>query len=329
MLIVIGLDSLDYKRAADYSMPTLESFAERGQLETPSGLGSDELITGLLWPSILMGDHPRTLFPDHLSSAAGSDESLSQWNNPLLDSGLVSAFEEFLVTNLSREQKDRLKSLLSKGGVEQEKKAVSVMEQHGSLLDSARNPKLISVPGINADDSNTELKTMVADRVNEPGKQPKESAEAFENAAMRGDADRLSRTLNAISARNHDLIFSHFYSLDLIQHIWVGSERKISRWYYLYDQIVSQVLHEADEDDTVVVISDHGMQSNGLHSKRAYYAATDPIWGESEFRMTELRSVLESVLSSQELDSNPEAVDRLEIDDQTKDHLEELGYFDS
>lgn len=329
MLIVIGLDSLDYSRAAEYSMPTLEEFDERGQLNTPPGLEPNELITGLLWPSILMGNHPRTLFPGHFSTETQSDESLTGWSNPLLNNRLVSNLEAFLVTRLSRQQKDRLKSLLSKGGVEQEKKAVSVMEQHGSLLDTASNPRLISVPGINGDDSNTELKTMVADRVNGPGKQPKENAEAFESAAMRGDADRLARTLNAISSRNHDLIFSHFYSLDLIQHIWVNSERKMSRWHYFYDRIVSQVLHEADDDDTVVVISDHGMQSNGLHSKRAFYAATDSIWGESTFQMTELRSVLESVLASQELQSEPDDPDRLEIDDQTKDHLEELGYFDS
>lgn len=328
MLVVLGLDSLDAHWVDHHATPTIDSFTERGEMKTPEGLGPDELITGYLWPSMLMGEHPVDAFPGQYQDSNSETTSLTRWNNPVLDSGPVRRLERIVVERLSRRLKDQIKGLLSKANVEQEKQAATVLEERGSLLDAASNPKLISIPGINADDSNTELKSMVSDRVGNTGKTTKKDAQTFERAAARGDIDRLIRTLWAVRSREHDLVFTHFYSLDLIQHIWVNSETKMDRWYYLYDRFVSQVLRETSDDDTVVLVSDHGMQSDGIHSKRAFYAASKEVWGEPPYKMVDLREVLQSELESHRIDGGS-AGPEMEVSADTKDHLENLGYFES
>lgn len=325
MLIVLGLDSLDANRVQEHPMPTLADFPEQGRLATPENLAPDELFTGYLWASMLAGDHPRTLFPEHFGSDS-EDAALNTWNVPVASQGLVKRVEGLLVNNLSRKSKDRLKAALSRVNIEQEKEAKQVLESAGSILDTAESPRLISVPGINGDDSNTELKRLVEGSTGR--KRTSVDAETFEREAAKADIDRLVRTINAVSSRKHDFLLAHFFSLDLIQHIWVTSDHKMRRWHLFYDNIIRQVVYEAAPSDTVVIVSDHGMQTSGIHSTRGFYAANKAIWGSEPYRAMDLRDVLEQELTnSHHAPEEGGSEEVFEVNEQTEEHLKNLGYF--
>ncbi len=325
MLIVLGLDSLDSKRVREHPMPALAEFPEQGRLATPENLAPDELFTGYLWASMLAGDHPRTLFPEHFGSG-GQDATLNTWNVPIVNQRLVKRVEHILVNWLSRETKDRIKAVLNRVNIEQEKKAKQVLESSGSVLDAAQSPRLISVPGINGDDSNTELKRMVEEGTRR--KQTSVDAEIFEREAAKADIDRLIRTVNAVNSRKHDFLLAHFFSLDLIQHIWVTSDRRMRRWHLFYDNIIRQVVHETAPSDTVVIVSDHGMQTSGIHSTRGFYAANKRIWESETYRAVDLREILERELTNgRHAPEGGASEETLNVSEQTEEHLKNLGYF--
>lgn len=326
MLVVLGLDSLDYQRLQRYETPHLDALTEMEQLRTPEGLGPDELITQVLWPSMLIGGHPRDLFPSYYQSSA--DET-KEWGNPLLDSGFVRRLESVLASQLSRKQKERIKQLLSDTGMEKSHIGRQKLEAEGSLLDVAENPNLISVPGINEDSTNRELKEMVGRTADtEADYSTAVDGESFERAALKADSDRLIRTLNAIESRHHDLVFSHLFSFDLIQHVWVSSEAKMARWHGIYDDFVGRVMAGLESGDVLVVVSDHGMSSDGRHSTQAVYGASKSLWPSKPCRSIHLRDVLETELHRDEHQPRSgDEVDELEVSESTKEHLEELGYF--
>lgn len=320
MLIVLGLDSLDFNRIQDYRTPALDGLAELRYLNTPDRLGPGELKTQLLWPSLLCGVHPLTRFSSYYGDEA---KEVSTWNNPLLNNP-IAAFSENLFSNrLSREHKEYLKRLLQFTGTERESETEEAVRSESSLYTAAESPNLISIPGVNEDPVNRDLKQMLVPGDNyELDVTPTE----FERAGWRADSDRLIRTLTAIDSREPDFLMTHFYALDLVQHLWPQDDRKLARWYGLYDDILSRVLASVDSTDIVVVVSDHGMQRDGRHSTRAVFGCSESIWSKSKCNFQEFKPVLEELLSRHK--AGEETVNEsVEIEPETASHLEDLGYF--
>jgi hypothetical protein len=195
-----------------------------------------------------------------------------------------------------------------------------------SVLDEAETPRLISVPGINFDVINKSLKGKLNSKHDLADKT---TAERFERHAIKADSSRLIQTLYAIESRECDLLVSHFFCLDLMQHLWSNSEHKMQRWYGLYDHFLSQVLEHTTEDDTVVIISDHGMQETGIHSTDAFFGSTKPIWGEGPYRVEDLAGLLRKELTeNNHSDREQSKTETSGVSEEVTEHLRELGYFE-
>jgi len=305
--------------------------AESGVMRTFEPLEPSELMTTVLWSSMLAGEHPKDLYPEYYESDSPFNVWIKgEWDMPVLNTWPANRVEEFTVRRLTslfdRERQERIRERVREE-IGKKSYVEKGLESTTSLLDAANSPKLISFPGVNFDISNMQLKTMID---NSTGKNfdVVDSAMTFELQAMRADVDRLIRTLYSIRRRENDIVAAHFFSLDLIQHVWAKSDRKMQRWYGFYDFVARQVLESCAEEDTVVIASDHGMERNGIHSKRAFYAASKNLWDADRYRSGELASVLIDELSGEKHSPNEKAdVEDLELATETEDHLKDLGYF--
>lgn len=327
MLVVLGLDSLDADRVKSCPTPHIDAVKESGEggrLNPGEGLSSDELITQVLWPSLLAGRHPKDLFPSYYE---GFDSETKYWDNIVLDSRPIRWLESRLAQTLPRTKIEWIKEIMASAGASKSHIGADRLNDHGSILNTADSPYLISVPGINEDAENADLKSMIAPEDHDNDSyQPTVDMTKFERAGLRADADRLIRTLNAIESRGHDFLMTHFFSLDLVQHVWANVTTKIERWYGLYDDFVGRVQHALSPEDTLVLVSDHGMRTTGVHSRQAFYACSKPIWGNDEWLLPDFRSVLEQELREHSVGMDQSKVDQT-VDRETREHLEKLGYF--
>jgi hypothetical protein len=331
MLVLLGFDSFDGQRVKTVKTPTIDALAEQGTMRTFEGLDSSELMTTVLWSSMLTGESPKDLYTEYYESEGPFSVWLEgEWDIPALNSSPVQRLETFTVRRLSsllsRERQERLRAAV-RDRLGKQSYVERRLANTPSVLDAAESPQFISYPGINFDVANKSLKNMVNTSTG-TNYGVADTAIGFENAGMHADIDRLVRLLYAIDARKKDFVAAHFFSLDLIQHVYAPSKSKMQRWYGFYDHILQQVWSALGDDDTLVVVSDHGMEQNGIHSKRAFYGASKSLWDTEDYRMENLATVLQRELERKvQRPQGNSNIDALEIREETKEHLQDLGYF--
>ncbi|WP_336135338.1 alkaline phosphatase family protein [Natronomonas amylolytica] len=329
MLVVLGLDSWDYKRYQQYSTPTVSGLEEKHELRPFDGLAAGELVTQVLWPAMLYGKSPKNIWPEFYEGKSGYNSSDSD-QGVTTNATYISYIKEILPASAlpaASTIAKRLGIIENSNEFDKHSAGKVLIENQSSLVTAAESPSLVSIPGINEDMRNYDLNEMVK---KENADNPSEyslgvSAELYEKRAFELDSGHLAQTLQKIND-GHDLVWAHFAGLDFIQHMFGESEEIISRWYRFYDNIVRQVQSELDSNDTLVVLSDHGMNRSGLHSHRAFFGSTKNLWDDEKPKMERLREILEAELEDHGPKTPSESVS-MEIGDQTKDHLKELGYF--
>jgi len=333
MLVVTGLDSVDSETIEKYPTPNIDKICEQGEggrMHTPTGLDRDELITQVLWPSMLAGSNPKDIFPSYFEEVG---QSTKYWNTALLNNPVARRIENRVSSFASVDTKQELKRIARNFGVEKEDLGENKLSEIDSLLDVADSPHTISFPGINEDAANRELKDLLSPKSKRsdsdlPGYEISIDITEFERKAIRADSDRLIRLLNTVRSRTYDFVICHFFSIDLIQHIWAGTPSKMERWYGIYDDFVGRIKKELSDEDTLILVSDHGMETEGIHSKRAFYASNRQIWEESPRKMENLRGVLESELQRHSPINDDKSDETMQIASDTREHLSELGYFE-
>ena len=336
MLVVLGLDSWDHARYQQFDTPTVDSLIDTRLLEPFDGLAPGELITQVLWPAMLYGENPKTIWPEFYDRQSGYDDAGSDEEpDPLRERSTKEQIREIGRRTVLRAIKPtasnvagRLGIIETNGEFDRDSAGKELIERRESLVSAADNPRLVSVPGINEDVGNHELRRMV-DR--EGAKNVSEyslnvTAETYEQRVFELDAAHEVQTLQAVH-QGYDLVWAHFAGLDSIQHRFSDSTMMMGRWYRFYDNIVSQVISELGAEDTLVVVSDHGMDESGLHSRRAFFGATKQLWPGTRARMEDLRGVLETELKNHTPTTSTEAID-MSVGNETKEHLKELGYID-
>ncbi|WP_247730643.1 alkaline phosphatase family protein [Halovivax limisalsi] len=332
MLVVLGLDSWDARRYQQYPTPTIESLEEQKELAPFENLAAGELITQVLWPAMLIGENPKTLWPEYFEQVPGYKSTIDSGDDR------TSGVETLAARLLPDSVKPVVGRIAMKLGLYERHKinfdkhsaGARMLHERPSLWSAATDPVLISLPGINEDQRNYELNAMMdrpADGTNVSDNVLNVTASEFQQRAFELDAAKLSQTLHA-TTRGHDLVFSHFAGLDFMQHMFADSDIVMRQWYRHYDAITEQVLAELDPDeDTLVVVSDHGMEDSGLHSHRAFVGSTKPLWGERGVEMENFRDVLEDELQNHKTTDASKTVN-MDMSQETRDHLKELGYID-
>jgi hypothetical protein len=137
---------------------------------------------------------------------------------------------------------------------------------------------------------------------------------------------RTARIRRGLRGGQFELVFGYTSGLDLVGHVSYDRPSLQERAYEELDDFVGELHGDLDEEDELVLVSDHGLQ-DGLHTENAMIAATDPAIVEAVSSVLDVRSALETELDDTDhtpakRDDTTERGDSTEV----RDQLEDLGY---
>lgn len=304
-LVVLGLDALDAALVEDFDIDTYR-LSTYGEMESVAYMFDDRPHTGEVWPTVATGLHPR----DHGITGAGE----SNWSNPVVN------FGSRLIEPLDLQMSTRNKL----GDIVEETTGASWE------LSTVSDPTFFDEPG----------------RVvhNWPGVYRNEELhrvwEIIENGVRSGENNMprevYERKVKGIAAEqfgwiremlNHNLslVASHIHVLDAFGHAFSDDRENLYRSYKWCQDRVEEILDSMDEEDEMLILSDHGMETtwtdgineHGTHSWRAFSAST------TESRPKDVHDVKSWVEANVEDVSAEESELNL-----PEDQLRRLGYID-
>jgi hypothetical protein len=213
----------------------------------------------------------------------------------------------------------------------------SYYERNGlSTLFDGYNAKTIGIPNYltesDADDREYELRRQLGDLFrrdsDQPGGHSSADPEAFYEQAMEMVMIRLARIRRAYRGGRFGLVFGYTSGVDLIGHVAYNDPHLQDQAYRETDDFVDNLRSDLDPDDTLVIVSDHGLQ-DGIHTKQAMIASTEPRIVDSVESVVDIREALEQEMADGDHETSPaeRSGESLFADkEQVQEHLEDLGY---
>lgn len=322
-LVVMGIDALDAELVSESVHPnlSLNAYSRISTIESANG----ELSTHELWPTLITGLPPA----EHgltLDSGVG-------WESPLLRFG--GSLADLFVPD---ELQSKLGAwILNNTETDVFRTPASYYADHGleTVFDGC-DAETIGIPNyvtdLDATDREHELRRHLGDLFerdsSQPGGHSSTDPDAFYEQAMEMVMVRLARTRRAYRSNRFELVFGYTSGVDLIGHIAYNDPRLQDRAYDETNEFVGDLLSDLGADDTLVIVSDHGLQ-DGIHTDQAMIASTEPRIVEAVESVVDLRAALEAELADDDHEPTPSEPHReSSIDDesQVQEHLEDLGY---
>ena len=326
-VVVLGIDALDPDFLDDEEYPNL-CLNENRRIGTVLSSETGRPSTHELWPSIITGLPPE----EHGLQLEGGLE----WENPVLNWGSrVSNF--VLPKQVQTKIGDWLLSNTDEGTF---RAPASYYEKNGlSTVFDDVDAKPIGVPNYVTDpddeDREHELRKNMGDlfqldiedktehrhTTSDPGE--------FYELCMEMSMVRIARTRRALRSRKYELVFGYTSGLDLIGHVSYAEPGLQRRAYEELNEFVGELRDDIEDDDELLLVSDHGLQE-GEHTEEAAVAATDERLIEDIDTVLDVRDAVEVELRSN--DHKPEGkTSRQRIGEgekgrEVKEHLEDLGY---
>lgn len=323
----MGIDALDPDFLKEEYYPNL-CLNENKQIETILSSETERPSTHELWPSIITGLPPE----EHGLEL----ESGLEWENALFNLGskISNAF-------LPKKAQTKMGNWLLNNTDEGTFRApASYYEKNGlsTVFDDAEAMP-IGIPNyvIDPDDEDreNELRKNMGDlfqldmedetehrhMTSDPGE--------FYELSMEMSMVRIARTRRALRSRKYELVFGYTSGLDLIGHVSYAEPGLQRRAYEELDDFVGELRGDLDEEDELLLVSDHGLQE-GEHTEEAAVAATDETMVDNIDSVLDVRRAIEMEL--QENDHEPEVREsRQRIGEgkkgrEVQEHLEDLGY---
>lgn len=322
-LVVAGLDALDAELLSegDYPNLTLEAHAKISTLRSSTG----ELSTHELWPTIITGVKPE----EHgLTLEAGLS-----WDSPILRFGGTMA--KYTLPNSVRSKIGAW--ILNNAEVDVFRTPTSYYERHGvSTLFDQVNSKTIGIPNYVTDtdsgDREHELRRGLSELFernrDQPGGHTSADPRTFYEQCMEMVMIRIARIRRAYRSQRHELVFGYTSGVDLIGHVAYNDPELQKRAYEELDEFVHELRADLGDDDTLVVVSDHGLR-DGMHTEAAVIASTEPRIVDAVDSVLDVREALEQELEGNRhapKDQDPMAVPSTDDESEVREHLEDLGY---
>jgi len=247
---IIGLDALDHDIVESLDLKNLKQI-EYGKVDLLLKK-NEEAITPILWCNFITGETPDV----------HGIKSFLKWENPLIEK-IVSSIPYSVIGGMRRNQ---LASVLRKLGFK--KRGISSMRQDikcNTLFDYVNDSIAISIPSFNEDEVNEVLRRML---VEAPAFRVKSLAwKAFQN--------RKQRLFNALN-KEWSLLMTHFYILDVIQHLYFYDTKYIQSVYKKIDSMIKEIKEKVSNDLLFLIISDHG-QKRGIHTNYGFYSCNQKL----------------------------------------------------
>jgi len=249
-VLILAYDGLDHDLVEGLSLRNILQ-REHGRVEVPIVGGIDDPSTPIVWTSFITGEPPEV---------HGVDMP-QMWDNRLdgirsyvrRHRGIHGILRRFKVGYRVREAIDVKPSFPSR-------KDIKV----GTLFEVVKPSVALGVPVYN---KNLEEIYPIGDVLQ--ARQDPDYLPVFEERVRRIFAEEVERLFDAIEGEWR-LLMIHFHITDLFGHAFWGTE-KLATLYEEMDLLTKKVKDRLEEDDLVLIISDHGMNRLG-HTKKGFYS---------------------------------------------------------
>jgi hypothetical protein len=322
-LVVVGIDALDAELVSESAHPnlTLEAYSRISTIESASG----ELSTHELWPTIITGVRP-DVHGLTLESGVGWESPILRFGGTIADVVLPDRIQSKLgAWILNNTETDVFRTPASYYG-----------ENGLRTLFDGYDTETIGIPNYVTDpdmsDREHELRRQLGDLferdLDQPGGHSSADPEAFYEQAMEMVMVRLARTRRAYRGGRFGLVFGYTSGVDLIGHAAYNDPHLQNRAYDESDDFIDDLRSDLAPDDTLVIVSDHGLQQ-GIHTRQAMIASTEPRIVDAVDSVLDVRDALEAEMGDGE--HEPTASERsressVDGETQVQEHLKDLGY---
>jgi hypothetical protein len=299
-LVVLALDAVDVRHAEDFGCENL-LLDEHVEMRSVAHR-LDHPHTGEAWPSIATGLHPT----EHGMTGHG------EWDSPIL-----TALSRIAHTvGISGEIRDRIGDAI-KENTDQGWQLRIVDEP--TFLDGEHRA-VHNWPGVYRNESLHYIWGLFGGAHEEEMGQSTLVREAWTEAAS-----KFGWTSEALD-HDPELAATHVHVIDVLGHLYATGDREAYREAYRkIDRWVGELRAELDEDDGLLILSDHGMEASwidgdddpGSHSWRAIASTT---LSDPPEHALDVRKWVEERIEAVEGDA--------EAADLPEDQLRKLGYID-
>ncbi len=335
--IVLGWDALDYDLVETFGLT--EAFGPHySRLETFDNPRLGKPHTYEVWPSIITGTTPKE-HGIHIESKNGVD-----WKHPAI--AAISRTAQGIVPRRIRTKFGRR---LQNRGVKLDFKSADYYEARGiSTVFDGRTARPVAIPNYRVPgddelgivfDRGAHLKQFLNVKDTGNGNTqsvPTASLSRLEERLAAEAAGKLGVVHSAIQ-REYDLIFVWLGFLDTIGHVAPVAAETDPNWqeraYRMAAKWTTEIKNIIQETDRLMCVSDHGLQ-NGEHTHAAFIGATERQFPRRADSVCDLRSVIETVTSSNGKTGEPELRDEFRGEDSipsrtaedVRNQLDDLGY---
>lgn len=320
-VVVFGIDALDPELVDPNERPnlSLSSFKSIDTINSEVG----EPSTHELWPTIITGLTPE----EHgLKLSEGV-----AWENPILRMGSDVAdyvFPDVLQTRLGAWLLNVTKADAFRTP------ATYYSDNNLKTVFDGRKASTIGIPNyvVNPDkeDREHQLRRSMGELFErEPGARGGHTSAdpvEFYEQCMEMVMIRTARIRRALRSQRYELVFGYTSGLDLIGHVAHGSPQLQLKGYTEVDEFVGELLSDLGPNDTLVLVSDHGLQE-GLHTDEAMIASTNENILEEVESVLDVRAAIECELAdTRHLPKKEEFDTKSDESGNVREQLEDLGY---
>lgn len=321
-VVVLGVDALD-PDLVDPEVHQNLTLAANRSIETIDSVAGNP-STHELWPTIITGLHPE----DH--GLTLEDDGVA-WGNPLLEFGSAAAD-----TVLPDVLQNRIGAwLLTNTDADAFRTPATYYDNHGvdTVFDN-RDAMAIGIPNYVVDpdteDREHNLRQSLGDLFERDqsatGGHTSSDPHKFYEQCLEMVMIRIARARRGLRGGQQELVFAYTSGLDLVGHVTYDLPRLQRSAYDETDEFVAELRADLDENDELLVVSDHGLQ-NGVHTHEAMVAGTDEGMIEAIDSVLDVRTVIEAELRSEDHQHDRKEESFSETGaGEVKDQLEDLGY---
>jgi len=276
---VLGWDGLDYSLCEEFGLAD-EFVPHHKRAETFANDVLGKPDTYELWPSIITGSRPE----EHGVWLINEENGGAGAANPL-----VNAASDVAHRFLSTRSRIGLGIVLRNRGLSLNQKSADWYRKNGvSTVFDGRDSRVIGVPNYqNSDDDGLDLlagwgrkmSRYLDIEADEEAERvvyhPAKDLERLDEWLV-SEVGRKTEVVRAAGERDHDIVFTWFAYIDTVGHTVpaVDDEDWQRRAYERAARITREIRYSMDEEDTLVVASDHGNR-RAEHTFDAFFGSTD------------------------------------------------------
>jgi hypothetical protein len=309
---VLGWDGLDYSLCDDFGLAD-DFVPHHTRAETLDNEVLGKPDTYELWPTIITGETPDVHGVRLVSEDGGAGaENL-----------LVNAATGFLHRQLSPEQRVKIAVRLRNRGLRLDQKSPEWYRKRGvSTFFDGRRSRVVGLPNYNTGKDDKlglfdgwgkksseflEMEAWMDER--RVVYRPRTSLERLEDWLV-SEVGAKERIVHTAADRGYDVVFVWFAYIDTVGHAApaVADEGWQRRAYENAVDVTTSVRENMDENDTLVVASDHGNR-DADHTHDAFFGSTDARALEDVGSVLDYREGIERVTDGTDDEDGPHEVE--------------------